>query len=153
MTSKGIVDRFDNRFATAYSNQLALYSVGDPSLEPIDKLSLLSSKQTLGTCIPLSYSGMLQSYADPKNPIRSWLYQTCTEWGFYMTCLEGSGCPYTQGLHTLQVDYDVCFAAFGVTPEQIQSQVRIPRYVRLLVFLNDFKIDISFILFYRYPTQ
>ena len=31
-------------------------------------------------------------------------------------------CPYTQGLHTLQVDYDICQSAFGVSPSSVNRQ-------------------------------
>jgi hypothetical protein len=42
------------------------------------------------------YDGMIKFWSAPKNPDRTWLYQTCTEWGFYQTCETGSQCPYTQ---------------------------------------------------------
>jgi hypothetical protein len=95
----------------------------DPTQQPIDKLVELSKYQHLDTCVSVSYDGMLKTFADPRNPIRSWLYQTCTEWGFYQTCPLGSACPYTQGLHTLQVDYDICEAAFGIPSTAVEEQV------------------------------
>jgi len=51
------------------------------------------------------------------------LYQTCTEWGFYQTCPVGSSCPYVQGLHTLDIDYDICQSAFGVSSEEVNAQI------------------------------
>jgi serine protease 16 len=66
---------------------------------------------------------MLETLSDPGNADRTWLYQTCTEWGFYQTCDLGSGCPYTQGLHTLSVDLDICAAAFGIPPAAVLSRV------------------------------
>ncbi|CAN0443228.1 unnamed protein product, partial [Laminaria digitata] len=69
---------------------------------------------------------------DPSNPNRAWLYQTCTEFGFYQasrllsdTCEVGTRCPFTKGLHTLDVDLQMCREAFGITPDQIQEQVRL----------------------------
>ena len=43
--------------------------------------------------------------------------------GFYMTCPVGSSCPYTQGLHTVDIDYAICRAAFGLEEEEINAQI------------------------------
>jgi serine protease 16 len=49
-------------------------------------------------CTSVNYDAMIQFWANPQNLDRTWLYQTCTEWGFYQTCDTGSDCPYTQVL-------------------------------------------------------
>ncbi|CAN0047990.1 unnamed protein product [Ectocarpus sp. 8 AP-2014] len=82
---------------------------------------------------------------DPSDPDRAWLYQTCTEFGFYqaslllITCEVGTRCPFTQGLHTLDVDLAMCEEAFGIRAEEVREQVRLtnlfyggdrPRYSR-----------------------
>ena len=41
------------------------------------------------------------------------------------TCEVGTRCPFTQGLHTLDVDLRMCREAFGITPGQVQEQVRL----------------------------
>ncbi|CAN0540695.1 unnamed protein product, partial [Scytosiphon promiscuus] len=41
------------------------------------------------------------------------------------TCEVGTRCPFTQGLHTLDVDLQMCREAFGITPDQVQEQVRL----------------------------
>jgi thymus-specific serine protease len=89
---------------------------------PVDRLAILSSAQQGSKCVAVNYDGMLASMKLPSNPDRSWVYQTCTEWGFYQTCNEGSECPYTQGLHTLSVDYDICQAAFGISKEDVDRE-------------------------------
>ena len=104
----------------------------DDSLSPIEKLAQLSKAQHLGSCVTVSYKAMLKTMALPNNPIRSWLYQTCTEWGFYQTCPVGSTCPYTQGLHTLQVDYEICEMAFDISSEQVNNQVANTRSIFLI---------------------
>lgn len=102
----------------------------DESLgEPIDRLAKLSGIQHMNSCVPVSYDMMIQGVSNPKNPERSWLYQTCTEWGFYQTCEEGTECPYTQGLHTLDVDYDICQQAFNIDKETVNSRVGYTNYV------------------------
>jgi len=77
------------------------------------------------TCASVSYTKMIESMANPKNPSRSWLYQTCSEWGFYQTCNVGTECPYTQGLHDLSVDYDICLKAFGLSKDQVDSAIKV----------------------------
>lgn len=77
---------------------------------------------------PLPLAGALEAGGwalDPSDPNRAWLYQTCTEFGFYQTCEVGTRCPFTQGLHTLDVDLQMCREAFGITPDQVQEQVRL----------------------------
>eukprot|EP01039_Chlorochromonas_danica_P003870 gene3870-4228_t len=90
---------------------------------PFERLSQLSAIQNGGHCVNPSYDSTISFYSNPKNPDRTWLYQTCTEWGFYMTCNVGSECPYTQGLHTIDVDLDLCQQAFGISPDVVQSQI------------------------------
>eukprot|EP01031_Cornospumella_fuschlensis_P033113 gene33113-40055_t len=90
---------------------------------PLERLAALSSNQNGGHCINPSYDAMIKFYTNPKNPDRSWLYQTCSEWGFYQTCNVGSECPYTQGLHTLDVDLELCAKAFGVSSEDVNAQI------------------------------
>ncbi|CAM9772235.1 unnamed protein product [Ectocarpus sp. 4 AP-2014] len=62
---------------------------------------------------------------DPSDPNRAWLYQTCTEFGFYQTCEVGTRCPFTQGLHTLDIDLAMCEEAFGIRAEEVREQVRL----------------------------
>ena len=90
---------------------------------PVERLAKLSSAQSSGSCVSVSYDKMISTLSNPLNPERSWLYQTCTEWGFYQTCEEGSQCPYTQGLHTIAVDYDICLQAFGVPSSAVDKQI------------------------------
>lgn len=75
------------------------------------------------TCSSVSYDDMIKAMANPKSPVRSWLYQTCNEWGFYQTCEVGTACPYTQGLHTPVVDLDICLQAFSFTEEQVKRSI------------------------------
>jgi hypothetical protein len=56
----------------------------------VHKLASLSSAMSGGSCKFVSYDTMIKGMSNPKNPERSWLYQTCTEWGFYQTCPIGS---------------------------------------------------------------
>jgi thymus-specific serine protease len=100
-----------------------LFASEESGASPIDKLAFLSKVQHAGQCVSASYEAMITAMANPRNPERTWLYQTCSEWGFYQTCQEGSECPYTQGLHTLEVDYDICLQAFGIPAANVDAQI------------------------------
>ncbi|CAM9504375.1 unnamed protein product [Pylaiella littoralis] len=78
---------------------------------------------------------MMSDPTDASNPNRAWLYQTCTEFGFYqashasfassclLTCEIGSRCPFTQGLHTLNLDLRICQEAFGIEAKHVRKQI------------------------------
>mmetsp|Transcript_1516 Transcript_1516/g.2507 ORF Transcript_1516/g.2507 Transcript_1516/m.2507 type:complete len:493 (-) Transcript_1516:2380-3858(-) len=91
---------------------------------PLERLAALSKVQHAGACVEPSYDAMIKFVSQPNNPERIWLYQTCTEWGFYQTCEVGTQCPYTQGLHNLDVDYDICLQAFGVTAAEVDYEIQ-----------------------------
>lgn len=75
-------------------------------------------------CTSTNYDIVTRMMKNETNPERSWLYQTCTEWGFYQTCPEGSGCPYSQGLHTVDYDLQLCEDAFGLSPERVKEEIK-----------------------------
>ncbi|CAE7219120.1 Prss16 [Symbiodinium sp. CCMP2456] len=55
---------------------------------------------------------------------RLWYYQTCTEFGWYQTCTKGSNCPWTQGYNTAEWNLKPCQLLFGISPEQVQENIR-----------------------------
>eukprot|EP00657_Telonema_sp_P-1_P009265 TRINITY_DN3456_c0_g1_i2.p1 TRINITY_DN3456_c0_g1~~TRINITY_DN3456_c0_g1_i2.p1 ORF type:complete len:454 (+),score=116.90 TRINITY_DN3456_c0_g1_i2:66-1427(+) len=52
-----------------------------------------------------------------------WGYQTCTEFGFYMTCEVGSKCFYTQGLVLLEDMMSFCTSEFGIKQEDVGKAI------------------------------
>ncbi|KAF3815409.1 hypothetical protein GH733_016791 [Mirounga leonina] len=52
---------------------------------------------------------------------RQWLYQTCTEFGFYVTC-EDPGCPFSQ-LPALPSQLELCERVFGLSASSIARAV------------------------------
>ncbi|KAM9665291.1 thymus-specific serine protease [Trichechus inunguis] len=52
---------------------------------------------------------------------RQWLYQTCTEFGFYITC-EDPGCPFSQ-LPALPSHLGLCEQVFGLSASSIAQAV------------------------------
>ncbi|XP_053458968.1 thymus-specific serine protease [Nycticebus coucang] len=52
---------------------------------------------------------------------RQWLYQTCTEFGFYVTC-EDPMCPFSQ-LPALPSQLDLCEQVFGLSASSVAQAV------------------------------
>ncbi|XP_008071007.1 thymus-specific serine protease [Carlito syrichta] len=52
---------------------------------------------------------------------RQWLYQTCTEFGFYVTC-EDPRCPFSQ-LPALPSQLDLCEQVFGLSASSVAQAV------------------------------
>ena len=94
----------------------------DP-LKPTNSLDKLVSLSKSNTCLSINYQTHLISIAKASNSQRIWLYQTCSEWGFYQTCNNDSNCPYTKGLHTKEIDFEECFAAFNITSNELIEQI------------------------------
>jgi serine protease 16 len=57
---------------------------------------------------------------------RSWLWQTCTEVGFYQTCDET--CPYASFFHLVDMDLELCRVAFNVTNVYDNVQASLEHY-------------------------
>jgi len=93
-------------------------------------LADLSRAMSGGTCVTANFATYLKASANEKNSGRAWNYQTCTQWGFYQTCEVGSDCPYSQGLHTLDIDMRICAAAFSLSQAQVEGAISLtnPRY-------------------------
>ncbi|CAB9515139.1 Thymus-specific serine protease [Seminavis robusta] len=90
--------------------------------------ALAKQQQHSDDCLDINWNKTLDYYADPKKGVqgglRSWLWQTCTEFGFYQTCEEDSSCPYARGYHTLEEDFEICKYAFGIEPEEVRESIQ-----------------------------
>jgi len=52
-----------------------------------------------------------------------WPWQTCTEFGFYQTCENGSECFFTQGLSTLAEEMSFCANVFGISSDTVAQNI------------------------------
>ena len=103
-------------------NALIYESKNNPN--PVYLLATIANAQLDGKpCKEISRTVYLNSLLNISNPERVWLYQTCSEWGFYQTCTEQSNCPYTKGYHPLSLDYELCQILFGISAVQVDEQV------------------------------
>jgi hypothetical protein len=97
------------------------------SSDPIEALAKLSRYQTKDSCKDISWEGMIEFLSSDKSMVdgtRSWLYQTCTEVGFYQTCHTNSSCPFGRGFHDLDADLEICQRAFGIEPNEVADNVQ-----------------------------
>jgi pimeloyl-ACP methyl ester carboxylesterase len=76
-------------------------------------MRLQSSRES--DCIVLDWNETLHQLSQPDEDWRSWLWQTCTEVGYYQTCLPDTKCPYGRGWHPLEQDLEICRVAFNIT--------------------------------------
>lgn len=78
-------------------------------------------------CTKVDWNATVSYYASPNSQMfgmRSWLWQTCNEFGFYQTCETDSLCPYARGYHKLESDFEICEKAFGVPREKVVDNVK-----------------------------
>lgn len=94
---------------------------------PIEVLAFVSRIQRKDDdCLELDWNATLHYLASPdaqQGGLRSWLWQTCTEFGFYQTCEQGSLCPYARGYHSLENDFEICEQAFHVNRQDVVANV------------------------------
>ena len=82
--------------------------------------------QTKTSCDDVDWKSFLDWYQTPTKQNandRSWLYQTCSEFGFYQTCNEDSTCPYGRGYHLVSQDLEMCQTVFGIEPDTVKANV------------------------------
>lgn len=113
------IEKFCN-FITEESNNTSVSIV-----EILAKLS--NEMESSGECRDISWEGMISFLSSPEEAkvegTRSWLWQTCTEVGFYQTCETNSTCPFARGYHTLDADLEICQRAFGIDKDFVKENV------------------------------
>lgn len=91
--------------------------------EPYTRLVELSSKQS-SSCKLVNHDALVAAYMPVASPSRIWQFQTCSEWGFYMTCDTGSSCPFVQGLPSLNSSLEICQKAFNIDEASVRANVK-----------------------------
>ena len=76
-------------------------------------------------CINIDYDEMLQAFSSEvvePSGMRSWLWQTCTEFGFYQTCTDD--CPFASHFHSIDMDLEICSKLFNITSDSVYENVQ-----------------------------
>ncbi|XP_044290683.1 thymus-specific serine protease-like [Varanus komodoensis] len=79
----------------------------------------------LALCLDSSYAAWLETLRSTQvlesSMMRQWLFQTCTEFGYYQTC-EDSSCPFSR-LLTLANELRICSAVYNVSASSVREAV------------------------------
>mmetsp|Transcript_12346 Transcript_12346/g.16486 ORF Transcript_12346/g.16486 Transcript_12346/m.16486 type:complete len:207 (-) Transcript_12346:247-867(-) len=111
----------------------------------MESLAAIAKRQSYRDCTEVDWHGTLQylsSDAARRDGVRSWIWQTCNEFGFYQTCEHDSSCPYGKGYHAIEQDLEICEVAFGVPPEEVKANVE-----KSLQYYGGWDMDGSRIMF------
>ncbi|XP_071824536.1 thymus-specific serine protease-like [Apostichopus japonicus] len=95
-----------------------MMATSDPYQNLIKFFNHVQISLNLG-CMDVSYETYRKELE--QNPIKAWIYQTCTQFGYYQTCEVGSQCPFSHGLD-LTRDLTFCKDAFGVSEKSVFQQ-------------------------------
>lgn len=80
-------------------------------------------------CVDIDWKAAVKEYSEPRitsGGMRSWLWQTCTEFGFYQTCDET--CPFASFYHLVEMDLELCKVAYNITNVYENVQATIDHY-------------------------
>lgn len=100
-------------FLSDHYRQALIETSSDHAQSSMAVLAKLSGIQNENACVDLDWDGQVRYIANPSNNwIRSWLWQTCTEFGFYQTC-QSDACPFAP-VHFVDMDLELCQRAFDV---------------------------------------
>jgi len=76
-------------------------------------------------CINVDYDEMIHAFSSEviePSGMRSWLWQTCTEFGFYATCTDD--CPFASYFHSIDMDLEICSRLFNISSDSVYDNVQ-----------------------------
>jgi len=93
--------------------------------DPLNLLVGLYRTKRGEDCLDVRRSEFVARLQDASNPERTWLWQTCTEFGFYQTCNPGSKCPFMTKpfVSTLDASLRLCSDVFGIPGAVTKSRI------------------------------
>jgi thymus-specific serine protease len=102
---------------------IASQNEGDSAIQSLAKLA---NEQRTTPCTTVDWHAFLHDISSTvieNENWRSWVWQTCTEFGYYQTCEDESVCPFSRGLHTIDMDYEICEVAYSLTQEDVEQNI------------------------------
>lgn len=76
-------------------------------------------------CTNVDYDDMvafLASEVVESSGSRSWVWQTCTEFGFYQPCDDN--CPFASHFRSIDMDLEICSRLFNITSDKVYENVQ-----------------------------
>ena len=84
-------------------------------------------------CMEVNYALGVAGLADPSGSMplsgdRSWIWQTCSEFGFYQTCSADAGCPFhphgtLPWYGSLELSLELCADLFNISKDDVYVNV------------------------------
>ena len=98
----------------------------DSGNSPMESLAYLSNEQQIAPCKDMDWRSFLKQMSSTvieEEHWRSWVWQTCTEFGYYQTCEKDSLCPFGRGLHPIEMDFEICRVAYNLTKSDVEQNI------------------------------
>ena len=76
-------------------------------------------------CMNIEYDDMIKAISSERvepSGMRSWIWQTCTEFGFYQTCDDD--CPFASHFHSIDMDLEICSQVFNISSTDVYENVQ-----------------------------
>uniref|UniRef100_A0A8C1QUB5 Thymus-specific serine protease n=1 Tax=Cyprinus carpio TaxID=7962 RepID=A0A8C1QUB5_CYPCA len=92
--------------------------------EPYDRLvKLMYRAREKVPCLDVSHEKLVLELRNTTatSSYRQWLYQTCTEFGFYQTC-EDTSCPFSR-MSTIQSQTQLCSRIFDIPQDHLPVHI------------------------------
>jgi serine protease 16 len=96
------------------------------NLVTVNKNFLSSTSQS---CADNSWKNFLEQMSNTTvdrkhndNSMRPWIYQTCTQFGYYQTCDNQTRCVFSHRM-SLAPNLEICRAVYGITPKTVYDLV------------------------------
>lgn len=77
-------------------------------------------------CLDVDFQAVLELYSKTDvdaSGDRSWLWQTCTEVGFYQTCTSDR-CPFAKHYHQVDLDLEICQYVYNISTQDVYDNVQ-----------------------------
>lgn len=101
----------------------------DDSYKNLQMVYKMAMKLLNQSCVDNSYSNFLSQFnnqtvdqAASGVGIRQWTWQTCSQFGYYQTCDEGTSCPFSR-LLTLESNLVICRDIYKISPSSVPNFV------------------------------
>lgn len=66
---------------------------------------------------------LMNTTKNANDNMRPWLWQTCTQFGYYQTCDVNTRCPFSKSRMPLSSSLEICQKAFGVSSQTVNERV------------------------------
>ncbi|XP_062571736.1 thymus-specific serine protease-like [Saccostrea cucullata] len=103
------------------------------NLQKISQMMMMKTNNK--SCVDNTYSTFLSMFINQTvnreavgAGIRQWIWQTCSQFGYYQTCEDGTSCPFSR-LLTLESNLIICKDVYKI------SENMVPKFVQ---FTNDY---------------